>query len=69
MHSLKSMFDSPQFKENLSSFQKLVAEGVFDLSSPVMKNEGCRMLKELSLCSATKSDWVEKFNLFQVWII
>ncbi|GLT76345.1 hypothetical protein SLA2020_480140 [Shorea laevis] len=30
--SLKSMFDSLQFKENLTYFQKLLEEGVFDLS-------------------------------------
>ncbi|KAH9721006.1 GATA transcription factor 26 [Citrus sinensis] len=30
--SLNSMFDSLQFKENISSFQQLLAEGVFDLS-------------------------------------
>lgn len=63
--SLESMFDSPQFKENLSSFQKLLAEGVFDLSFPVVKNEGCRTLKKLALCSMTKSDWVEKYNQLQ----
>ncbi|KAJ0602862.1 putative transcription factor C2C2-GATA family [Helianthus annuus] len=63
--SLESMFDSPQFKENISSFQKLLAEGVFDLSVPTVKNEGCKTLKKLALCSATKSDWVEKYNQFQ----
>lgn len=60
------MFDSPQFKENLSSFQKLLAEGVFDLSSPMVKSEGGRTLKKLALGSATKADWVEKYNLLQV---
>ncbi|GJW48112.1 GATA transcription factor 26-like protein, partial [Tanacetum coccineum] len=63
--SLKSMFDSPQFKENLLSFQKLLAEGAFDLSSPMVKNEGGRTLMKLSLGSATKADWVEKYNLLQ----
>ncbi|XP_071730841.1 GATA transcription factor 27-like isoform X2 [Rutidosis leptorrhynchoides] len=63
--SLKSMFNSPQFKENLSSFQKLLAEGVFDLSSPVVNIEDCKTLKKLAVCSATKSDWVEKYNLLQ----
>lgn len=63
--SLKSMFDSPQFKENLSSFQKLLSEGVFDLSLPMVKNEGGITLKKLALCSATKSDWVEKYNLLK----
>ncbi|KAL8196151.1 hypothetical protein R6Q57_025151 [Mikania cordata] len=64
-NSLKSMFDSSQFKENLSSFQKLLAEGIFDLSLPMVKNEGCKALKKLALCSATKSDWVEKYNQLQ----
>ncbi|KAK1419027.1 hypothetical protein QVD17_28183 [Tagetes erecta] len=63
--SLKSMFDSPQFKENLSSFQKLLSEGVFDLSLPMGKNEDCKILKKFALCSATKSDWVEKYNQLQ----
>ncbi|KAF5758673.1 putative ASX domain, UCH-binding domain superfamily [Helianthus annuus] len=63
--SLESMFDSPQFKDNISSFQKLLAEGVFDLSVPTVKNEGCKTLNKLALCSATKSDWVEKYNQLQ----
>ncbi|KAI7743412.1 hypothetical protein M8C21_014039, partial [Ambrosia artemisiifolia] len=63
--SLKSMFDSPQFEENLSSFQKLLTEGVFDLSSPMVKNEGYEALKKLALGSATKSNWVEKYNQLQ----
>ncbi|KAL7596010.1 hypothetical protein Lser_V15G30646 [Lactuca serriola] len=61
-NSLKSMFDSPQFKENLSSFQKLLEEGVFDLS---LKNENGRSLKKLALCNAMKSEWVEKYNMVQ----
>lgn len=60
------MFDSPQFKENLDSFQKLLAEGVFDLSIPNVKNEGCKTLKKLALCGAMKSNWVEKYNQLQV---
>ncbi|XP_059639979.1 GATA transcription factor 26 isoform X2 [Cornus florida] len=63
--SLKSMFDSPQFKENLSSFQKLLAEGVFDLSVLGGKTEDCRTLKRLALCSLTKSKWVEQYNLLK----
>ena len=63
IYSLKSMFDSPQFKENLSSFQKLLEEGVFDLS---LKNENGRSLKKLALCNAMKSEWVEKYNMVQV---
>ncbi|KAK3023236.1 hypothetical protein RJ639_043348 [Escallonia herrerae] len=60
--SLKTMFDSPQFKENLSSFQKLLAEGVFDLSFSAVKSEGHRTVKRLALCNLTKSKWVEQYN-------
>ncbi|CAL5429591.1 unnamed protein product [Camellia sinensis] len=63
--SLKSMFGSPQFKENLSSFQKLLAEGVFDLSLSGVKTEDCRTLKKLALCNFTKSKWVEQYNLLK----
>lgn len=63
--SLKSMFDSPQFSENLSSFQKLLAEGVFDLSLPVVKSENYKTLKKLALFNLTKSKWVEQYNVLQ----
>uniref|UniRef100_A0A5B7A283 Uncharacterized protein n=1 Tax=Davidia involucrata TaxID=16924 RepID=A0A5B7A283_DAVIN len=63
--SLKSMFDSPQYKENLTSYQKLLAEGVFDLSFSGVKNEDYRTLKRLALCSLTKSKWVEQYNLLK----
>uniref|UniRef100_A0A5B6ZX47 Uncharacterized protein n=1 Tax=Davidia involucrata TaxID=16924 RepID=A0A5B6ZX47_DAVIN len=63
--SLKSMFDSPQYMENLTSYQKLLAEGVFDLSFSGVKNEDYRTLKRLALCSLTKSKWVEQYNLLK----
>lgn len=63
--SLKSMFDSPQFKENISSFQKLLAEGVFDISFSGVKMEDCRTLKRLALFNLTKSRWVEHYNLLK----
>ncbi|CAK9173310.1 unnamed protein product [Ilex paraguariensis] len=63
--SLKSMFDSPQFKENISSFQKLLAEGVFDLSLLSTEAEDCKTLKRLALCNLTKSKWVEQYNLLK----
>ncbi|KAM7531044.1 hypothetical protein LguiB_034454 [Lonicera macranthoides] len=62
--SLKSIFDSPQFKEKLSSFKKLLAEGVFDLSLGV-KSEGFRTLKRLMLGNLTKSEWIEQYNLLK----
>lgn len=66
--SLKSMFDSLQFKENLTSFQQLLAEGVFDLSFQGASTENCKTLKRLSLSNLTTSKWVEHYNLLKVWI-
>ncbi|KAL2548034.1 GATA transcription factor 26 [Forsythia ovata] len=63
--SLKSMFDSPQFKESLTSFQKLLAEGVFDNSISGVKTEDSRTLKKLALCNLTKSKWVEQYNVLK----
>ncbi|CAN4127701.1 unnamed protein product [Withania somnifera] len=61
--SLWSMFESSQFEENLSSFQKLLAEGVFDNSLSGVTVEECRTLKRFMLCYLMKSKWVEQFNL------
>ncbi|XP_009613626.1 GATA transcription factor 26-like [Nicotiana tomentosiformis] len=63
--SLRSMFESSQFEENLSSFQKLLAEGVFDNSLPGVKLEDCRTLKRFILCYLSKSKWVEQYNLLK----
>ncbi|XP_057976734.1 GATA transcription factor 26 [Malania oleifera] len=63
--SLKSMFDSPQFKENLCSFQKLLAEGVFDVSFSGVKAEDCKTLKRLALFNLTKSKWIEQYNVLK----
>lgn len=61
------MFDSPQFIEDLSMFQKLLAEGVFDFSpSGKTKSEGSGNLKRLVLCNLTRSTWVEHYNLLKV---
>lgn len=64
--SLKNMFASPQFEDNLSSFQKLLAEGVFDLSFSSVKAEEYSTLNRLALCNLTKSKWVEQYNLLKV---
>lgn len=64
--SLRSMFDSLQFKENLSSFQQLLAEGVFDLSFPGVTTEDCKTLKRLALSNLTKSNWVEHYHSLKV---
>ncbi|XP_043717452.1 GATA transcription factor 26-like isoform X3 [Telopea speciosissima] len=63
--SLKSMFDSPQFTENVSSFQQLLAEGVFDLSFSGVNTEDCKTLKRLVLVNLAKSKWVEQRNLLK----
>ncbi|KAK4486505.1 hypothetical protein RD792_009188 [Penstemon davidsonii] len=60
--SLKSMFNSPQFKENLLSFQKLLANGVFDNSISGVSTDDCRILKKLLLCNSSKSKWVEQYK-------
>ena len=66
--SLKSLFDSPQFRENLTSFQQLLAEGVFDISLSGVKPEDCKTLKKLALSSLSKSKWVEQYHLLKVWV-
>ncbi|XP_071725071.1 GATA transcription factor 26-like [Rutidosis leptorrhynchoides] len=54
--SLGSMFDNPQFKENISNF---------DICESATKSEGCRTLKKLALSNITKSKWVDQYNLLQ----
>ncbi|XP_057810110.1 GATA transcription factor 26 isoform X2 [Salvia miltiorrhiza] len=64
-YSLKSMFDSTEFNLNLSSFQKLIADGVFDNSFGGVNTEDCRILKKLVLCDLAKSKWVEQHAAFK----
>lgn len=66
MSSLKNMFGSTEFNQNLSSFQKLIAEGVFDNSFGGVNTEDCRILKQLVLCDLAKSKWVEQHTTFKV---
>ncbi|PHT96166.1 GATA transcription factor 26 [Capsicum annuum] len=63
--SLRTVFESSQFEENLSSFQKLLAEGVFDNSLLGVNLEDCRTLKRLILCYLAKSKWVQQYNLLK----
>uniref|UniRef100_A0A2P2M268 GATA transcription factor n=1 Tax=Rhizophora mucronata TaxID=61149 RepID=A0A2P2M268_RHIMU len=60
--SLKSMFDSPQFKEDIFCYQQLLAEGVFDLSFSGDKAEDCKTLKRLALSHFAKTKWVEHYH-------
>lgn len=60
------MFDSPQFIEDLSTFQKLLVEGVFDFSPSLGKSECNGNLKRLVLGNLTRSSWVEQYNLLKV---
>ncbi|KAF5734253.1 zinc finger family protein [Tripterygium wilfordii] len=59
---LGNMFDSPQFKENLCSFQQLLEEGVFDISFSDAKTEDHKTLKRLVLFNLMKSKWVEHYH-------
>ncbi|KAG6633310.1 hypothetical protein CIPAW_12G039900 [Carya illinoinensis] len=63
--SLKSMFDSPQFKDNLIYFRQLLVEGVFDISVSGAKSEDCKTLKRLALFDLTKSKWVENYQVLK----
>lgn len=60
------MFDSPQFAEDLSAFQKLLAEGVFDISPSLGKSECDGNLKRLVVGNLARSSWVEHYNLLKV---
>ncbi|GMH26738.1 hypothetical protein Nepgr_028581 [Nepenthes gracilis] len=62
---LRSMFASPHFKENLSSFQQLLAEGVFDTSSSGITTEECKTLKRHALSNLSKSKWVELYKILK----
>ena len=66
MCSLKVMFNSSQFKENLTYFQQLLGEGVFDISLLGAKPEDCKTLKRLALSNLSKSKWVEHYNFLKV---
>ena len=60
------MFDSPYFKESLTSFQQLLREGVFDASFLGTMIEDCTTLKRLVLCNSSKSKWVERYHQLKV---
>ncbi|KAL8160193.1 hypothetical protein V2J09_001730 [Rumex salicifolius] len=55
--SLRSMFDSTFFKENVSSFQQLLSEGVFS-----DKADESKTLKKLVVSNLTKSKWLELYK-------
>jgi len=70
--SLKNMFSSFQFKENLIYFQQLLGEGVFDISLLGKKPEEWKTLKRLVLSNMSKSKWVEQYNFLKVcndWLL
>ncbi|KAJ8774450.1 hypothetical protein K2173_016896 [Erythroxylum novogranatense] len=60
--SLKNMLNSPQFKEDMLLYQKLLAEGVFDLFFSGAKTEDCKTVKRLALFNLSKSKWVEHYH-------
>ncbi|CAA7393151.1 unnamed protein product [Spirodela intermedia] len=57
--SLKSMFQSPQFTENMSYYRQLLADGTFDMNGSGVTADESRALKKLVLTSSLKSKWVE----------
>ncbi|KAK4260323.1 hypothetical protein QN277_003455 [Acacia crassicarpa] len=63
--SLKSMFNSSQFRKNLTYFQELLGEGVFDTSSSGANAGDCQALKRLALCDFSQSKWVEQYNILK----
>ncbi|XP_022718417.1 GATA transcription factor 26-like isoform X2 [Durio zibethinus] len=63
--SLKNMFKSPQFKENLCYFQQLLEEGIFNISAQGVKPEDCKTLKRLALFNLMKSQWVERHHVLK----
>ncbi|KAG0473018.1 hypothetical protein HPP92_014494 [Vanilla planifolia] len=60
--SLRSLFSSTQFLENLSYFQQLLEDGIFYLSFCQINVEECRTLKRLVLLNLTQSKWVEHYK-------
>lgn len=63
--SIKIMFDSFQFKEELTYFQKLLEEGVFDISLFGGDPEDCKTSKRLALSNLSKSKCVEHYNFLK----
>ncbi|KAK9698844.1 hypothetical protein RND81_08G135300 [Saponaria officinalis] len=63
--SLENMFINSCFKENISSFQQLLRDGVLDTSFPEFKTEDCKMLARLALSNLSKCKWVEHYNLLE----
>lgn len=66
VESLKNMFQSPQFTETSSDFQRLLLDGIFDLSFLGENVEESRTLKRLVLYNSTKSKWREYYKKLQV---
>lgn len=67
LYSLKSLFDSSEFKENLSAFPQLVAEGFSSGSFSGEKVEDCcKTLKKLTLFSLMKRKEVESYHTLGV---
>ncbi|XP_074264744.1 GATA transcription factor 27-like [Silene latifolia] len=60
--SLESVFTSTHFKENLSSFQQLLEDGMLDTSFPGVQTEDLKVLKRLALSNLSKCKWLEHYN-------
>ncbi|CAL9207330.1 unnamed protein product [Musa hybrid cultivar] len=60
--TLKSMFAGPQFLKSLPYFQRLLQEGVFDLSLSGANAEERRTLKRLVLLNCINLQWLEYYQ-------
>ncbi|KAJ6828356.1 GATA transcription factor 26-like [Iris pallida] len=60
--SLRSMFNSSQFVDNLSYFQQLLQEGIFDLSNSAVNDDEYKILRRHVLQNLTRSSWVEHYK-------
>lgn len=68
--SLRSMFESSQFKENFSLFQQLLADGVFETSSyssSGSKLEDTKTVAKLALSDPNKSHLLESYYMLKVF--
>lgn len=64
------MFNSSQFRKNLTYFQQILGEGVFDFdtSSLGANTRDCQALKRLALSDFSQSKWVEQYDLLKVYV-
>eukprot|EP00252_Welwitschia_mirabilis_P018508 TRINITY_DN4111_c0_g2_i3.p1 TRINITY_DN4111_c0_g2~~TRINITY_DN4111_c0_g2_i3.p1 ORF type:complete len:574 (+),score=132.04 TRINITY_DN4111_c0_g2_i3:547-2268(+) len=61
--SLKSMFDSPQFRNTLSDFQHLLAEDAFGISGSNLSPQADQLFQQLLITTdLINSRWIERYS-------